>query len=88
MVKKEKSKKEVKDTIKSEVVRARITPNDKSILKKIAKQKKVYMSDIISEAIEKEIEKFEYTNNFQDEIDKRIKETDDKILKLKEKLKW
>lgn len=88
MGKKEKSKKEIKDTIKSEVVRARITPNDKSILKKIAKQKKVYMSDIISEAIEKEIEKFEYTNNFQDEIDKRIKETDDKILKLKEKLKW
>lgn len=73
---------------KTEVIRVRVSLEQKNKFKKLAEKKGVTVSEIICSYIEKEIELQEFRNKFSEKIEKRIVATDKKLLKLKEKLKW
>ena len=74
--------------VKTEVIRVRVSLEQKNKFKKLAEKKGVTVSEIICSYIEKEIELQEFRNKFSEKIEKRIVATDKKLLKLKEKLKW
>lgn len=68
---------------KSDVLRVRINPDQKSLFKKIAKNKGTNVSDLICTYIENEIA----TSGFDDKtIESRIVATENKLEKLKHKL--
>lgn len=73
---------------KTEVIRVRVSLEQKNKFKKLAEKKGVTVSEIICSYIEKEIELQEFRNKFSEKIEKRIVATDKKLFKLKEKLKW
>ena len=73
---------------KTEVIRVRVSLEQKNKFKKLAEKKGVTVSEIICSYIEKEIELQEFRNKFSEKIEKRIVATDKKLLKFKEKLKW
>ena len=74
--------------VKTEVIRVRVSLEQKNKFKKLAEKKGVTVSEIICSYIEKEIELQEFRNKFSEKIEKRIVATDKKLFKLKEKLKW
>ena len=73
--------------VKTEVIRVRVSLEQKNKFKKLAKEKGITVSEIICGYIEKEIELQEFRNKFSEKIEKRIVDTDKKLFKLKEKLK-
>lgn len=74
--------------LKTEVIRVRVSLEQKTKFKKLAEEKETTISEILCSYIEKEIELQEFKNKFSEDIDKRIVVTDEKLSKLKEKLKW
>lgn len=74
--------------VKTEVIRVRVSLEQKNKFKKLAEEKGITVSEIICSYIEKEIELQEFKDKFSEDIDKRIVATDEKLFKLKEKLKW
>lgn len=73
--------------VKTEVIRVRVSLEQKNKFKKLAEKKGITVSEIICGYIEKEIELQEFRNKYSEKIEKRIVATDKKLLKLKEKLK-
>ena len=73
--------------VKTEVIRVRVSLEQKNKFKKLAEAKGITVSEIICSYIEKEIELQEFRNKFSEKIEKRIVATDKKLFKLKEKLK-
>lgn len=73
--------------VKTEVIRVRVSLEQKNKFKKLAEKKGITVSEIICSYIEKEIELQEFRNKYSEKIEKRIVATDKKLLKLKEKLK-
>lgn len=73
--------------VKTEVIRVRVSLEQKNKFKKLAEKKGVTVSEIICSYIEKEIELQEFRNKYSEKIEKRIVATDKKLFKLKEKLK-
>ena len=71
---------------KEEVVRVRVDKDLKDRLKKMCKDKKVTMSEMITFMIENEVESYEFKLKNSDDTEKRIVVTEKKLLKLKEKL--
>lgn len=73
--------------VKEEVIRARVDKNLKYILKKMCKEKKISMSQLIINMIENEVNKYEFKMKNKKIIDSRAEGTEKKLKKLKEKLK-
>lgn len=73
--------------VKEEVVRVRVDKDLKDRFKKMCKDKKVTMSEMITFMIENEVESYEFKLKNSDDTEKRIVATEKKLLKLKEKLK-
>lgn len=72
--------------VKEEVIRVRVDKELKDRLKKMCKDKKITMSEMITFMIENEVEKYEFKLEHRNNIEKRIVATEKKLLKLKEKL--
>lgn len=72
--------------VKEEVVRVRVDKDLKDRFKKMCKDKKVTMSEMITFMIENEVESYEFKLKNSDDTEKRIVVTEKKLLKLKEKL--
>lgn len=72
--------------LKDEVIRLRVTSEQKVKLKTIAKEKNKTISEILSVATENEIKKFEEQVKYSDEINKRFVATEKKIQELKIKM--
>lgn len=73
--------------VKTEVIRVRVSLEQKNKFKKLAEKKGITVSEIICGYIEKEIDLQEFRNKYSEKIEKRIVATDKKLFKLKEKLK-
>lgn len=73
--------------VKTEVIRVRVSLEQKNKFKKLAEKKGITVSEIICSYIEKEIELQEFRNKYSEKIEKRIVATDEKLFELKEKLK-
>lgn len=69
--------------VKDEVIRVRVTKEQKSKLKKIAKEKNKTLSEILSVATENEIKKFEDREKNYIKICERAVATEEKIQTLK-----
>lgn len=72
--------------VKDEVMRVRVTKEQKEKLKRIAKVKGKTLSEILSVATEHEIKKFEEQNKFYDEINRRFVATEKRLQEIKRKL--
>lgn len=72
--------------VKEEVIRVRVDKDLKDRLKKMCKNRKVTMSEIITFMIENEVESYEFKLKHSNNIENRIVATEKKLLKLKEKL--
>lgn len=72
--------------VKEEVIRVRVTKEQKEKLKRIAKEKGKTLSEILSVATENEIKKFEEQNKYHDEMNKRFVATEEKIQVIKLKM--
>ncbi len=72
--------------VKEEVIRVRVDKDLKDRLKKMCKNKKVTMSEMITFMIENEVESYEFKLKNSDDTEIRIVATEKKLLKLKEKL--
>ncbi|EOH6779411.1 RepB family protein [Campylobacter jejuni] len=72
--------------VKEEVIRVRADKELKDRLKKMCKDKKVTMSEMITFMIENEVESYEFKLKHNNDTEKRIVATEKKLLKLKEKL--
>ena len=68
--------------VKEEVIRVRV---DKD-LKKMCKNKKITMSEMITFMIENEVKSYEFKLEHSNNTEKKIVATEKKLLKLKEKL--
>ena len=73
--------------VKEEVIRVRVDKNLKYRLKKMCKEKKISMSQLIINMIENEVNKYEFKMKNKKIIDSRAEGTEKKLKKLKEKLK-
>lgn len=71
---------------KDDVIRVRVTKEQKKKLKEIAKVKNKTISEILSVAIENEIRNFEEREKNYNKIYKKVVATEEKIQELKEKL--
>ena len=72
--------------VKDEVIRVRVTSEQKGKLKIIAKEKNKTISEILNVATENEIKKFEEQAKYLDEMNKRFVATEKKIQELKIKM--
>ena len=72
--------------VKEEVIRVRIDKDLKDKFKKMCKDKKVTMSEMITFMIENEVKSYEFKLEHSDNVEKRIVATEKKLLKLKEKI--
>ena len=72
--------------VKGEVIRVRVTLEQKEKLKKIAKEKNKTMSEILNVATENEIKKFEEREKNYKKICNRAVATEEKIQILKKNL--
>lgn len=66
----------------------RLECKTKENLKKIAKKKCLTMSELVNECLTDMVERENLKNNYNEQLEKRIVATDEKLFKLKEKLKW
>lgn len=74
--------------VKEEVIRARVDKDLKDRLKKMCKDKKMNMSELIIYMIENEVNKYEFKKRNRELIESRIKSTEEKIKDLKGRKKW
>lgn len=72
--------------IKDEIIRVRVTSDQKEKLKKIAKEKGKSMSEILSVATENEIKNYEEKQKIYEKICERVVATEEKIQSLKKNL--
>ena len=72
--------------IKDEIIRVRVTSDQKEKLKKIAKEKGKSMSEILSVATENEIKNYEEKQKSYEKICERVVATEEKIQSLKKNL--
>ena len=72
--------------IKEEIIRVRADKELKDRFKKMCKDKKVTMSEMITFMIENEVESYEFKLKHSNNTEKRVVATEKKLLKLKEKL--
>ena len=72
--------------IKDEIIRVRVTSEQKEKLKKIAKEQGKSMSEILSVATENEIKNYEEKQKSYERIYKRVVATEEKIQELKIKM--
>lgn len=72
--------------IKDEIIRVRVTSEQKEKLKKIAKEKGKSMSEILSVATENEIKNYEEKQKSYEKICERVVATEEKIQELKIKM--
>ncbi|MGL4741705.1 MAG: hypothetical protein ACRC41_13000 [Sarcina sp.] len=73
---------------KDKLIQVRITSNDKMKLKKIAKKQGISMSEIVCNCITEMIEKDEFKCSYKEKIEKRTNSFEEKMKKLKEKMRW
>ena len=71
---------------KDEIIRVRVTSDQKEKLKKIAKEKGKSMSEILSVATENEIKNYEEKQKIYEKICERVVATEEKIQSLKKNL--
>ena len=69
--------------IKDEIIRVRVTLDQKEKLKKIAKEKGKSMSEILSVATENEIKNYEEKQKSYEKIYERVVATEEKIQEIK-----
>ena len=69
--------------IKDEIIRVRVTSDQKEKLKKIAKEKGKSMSEILSVATENEIKNYEEKQKSYEKIYERVVATEEKIQEIK-----
>lgn len=69
--------------VKDEVIRVRVTSEQKEKLKKIAKEKGKSMSEILSVATENEIKNYEEKQKSSEKICERVVATEEKIQEIK-----
>lgn len=74
-------------SIKEEVIRVRVDKSLKDRLKKMCKDKKISMSELIIYMVENEVNKYEFKMRNKENVDSRIKNTEKKISELKSKFK-
>lgn len=72
--------------VKEEIIRVRVDKELKDKFKKMCKDKKRTMSEMITFMIENEVKSYEFKLKHSNDIEKRIVATEKKLLKLKEKL--
>lgn len=72
--------------VKDDVIRVRVTKEQKGKLKKIAKEKNQTISEILNVATENEIKKFEEREKNYQKICDRVVATEGRIQSIKEKL--
>ena len=73
---------------KDKLIQIRITSKDKKKLKEIARKQESSMSEIVCNYIEEMIKKDEDKSNYEEEIEKRANKFEEKMIKLKNKMKW
>ena len=73
--------------VKEEVIRARVDKELKDRLKKMCKDKKMNMSELIIYMVENEVNKYEFKIRNKQKIESRISNTEKKIINLKSKFK-
>lgn len=73
--------------MKSEFIKIRVTSEQKEKFKDLAKEKGLTVSYLVCGYIEKELEKHEFRLKNKEILEKRVIETDKRLLKLKEKLR-
>lgn len=66
----------------------RIECKTKENLKEIANKKGLTMSELVNECLTDIVERENLKKNYNEQLEKRIVATDEKLVKLKEKLKW
>ncbi|MGL5648043.1 MAG: hypothetical protein ACRDDY_09340 [Clostridium sp.] len=66
----------------------RIECKIKENLKKLAKKKGLTISELVNSLITEHLERENYKNQYEDHIEKRSGLMEEKIKKLKEKMKW
>ncbi|OPX46477.1 hypothetical protein [Clostridium thermobutyricum] len=66
----------------------RIECKTKEELKKIAKKKGLTMSELANECLTELVEQEIFKKQHQEHLEDRIKNTDDKLSKLKNKMNW
>ncbi|ELC8423397.1 CopG family transcriptional regulator (plasmid) [Clostridium perfringens] len=69
--------------IKDEIIRVRVTSDQKEKLKKIAKEKGKSMSEILSVATENEIKNYEEKQKSYEKICERVVATEERIQEIK-----
>ena len=73
---------------KDKLIQIRITSNDKKRLKEIAQKQGISMSEIVCNYINEMIEKDDFKSSYKEKIEKRTNLFEEKMKKLKEKMKW
>lgn len=73
---------------KNSSLTVRIKSNTKEELKKLAKKKGLTMSELVNECLTNIVEREILKNKDMEQLEKRVAETDKKLLKLKEKMRW
>ncbi|MGL4874011.1 MAG: hypothetical protein ACRC30_05100 [Clostridium sp.] len=66
----------------------RIECKTKEDLKKLAKKKGLTISELVNTLLLEQLERENYKNHYEDHIEKRSGLMEEKIKKLKEKMKW
>lgn len=74
--------------VKEDVIRARIDKDLKDRLKKMCKDKKMNMSELINYMIENEVNKYEFKNRNIKKVESRAFNINKKINDLKAKNNW
>lgn len=74
--------------VKEDVIRARIDKDLKDRLKKMCKDKKMNMSELINYMIENEVNKYEFKNRNIKKVESRAFNINKKINDLKVKNNW
>lgn len=66
----------------------RLECKTKENLKKIAKEKGLTMSELVNECLTELIEKKNFNEKYNEKLEKRSIETDEKLKNLKSKMNW
>lgn len=66
----------------------RLKCKTKEDLKELAKNKGLTVSEVVNSLITEHLERENYKNNFKEKVEKRSGSMEEKIKKLKEKMKW
>ncbi|MGL4741740.1 MAG: hypothetical protein ACRC41_13175 [Sarcina sp.] len=76
------------DNKKNSSLTIRLECKTKEDLKKLAKMKGLTISELVNSLITEQLERENFKNSCKDQIEKRSGSMEEKIKKLKEKMKW